>query len=326
MLGHDWAVTLLQNHLRHGRIRHAYLFTGPQGLGRRTLALKLAQGINCEQSQSPGMPCGVCRNCRLIERMEHPDLTIVQADRIGGNLKVDQIRELQHRLSLSPYESKYRVALLLRFEEANANAANALLKTLEEPPPHVIMMLTSQDAQGLLPTIVSRCELIRLRSLAVNTLSKSLETRPGLPADEANLLAHISAGRPGVALSLHQDPDLSAQRQTWLEEHQRLLSANRVERFEFAERLATDREAQGDFIQAWSSYWRDVLLVASGSTVSVINLDWKPAIVSLANQLDLSKAVQILTALDHTSSLLSQNANPRLTLEVLMLDLPYIPG
>lgn len=326
MLGHDWAVKLLQNHLRHGRIRHAYLFTGPQGLGRRTLALKLAQGINCQQPRSPGMPCGVCRSCRLIERMEHPDLTIIQADRIGGNLKVDQIRELQHRLSLSPYESKYRVALLLRFEEANPNAANALLKTLEEPPPHVIMMLTSQDAQGLLPTIVSRCDLIRLRSLPVNTLAKGLETRLGLPADKANLLAHISAGRPGVAFSLHQDPDLSAQRQTWLEEHQRLLSANRAERFEFAEGLATDREAQGDFIQAWSSYWRDVLLVASGSAVSVTNLDWKPAIVTLANQLGPSKAAQTLTALDHASSLLSQNANPRLTLEVLMLDLPFLQG
>jgi len=206
MLGHEWAVELLRGHLAHNRVRHAYLFTGPQGVGRRTLALRLAQGLNCPQPSAPGVPCRSCRTCQRIERMQHPDLTVVHAEQVGGVLKVDQIREMQRGLSLSPYEARYRVALLLRFEEANPNAANALLKTLEEPPPQVVLILTAESAEVLLPTIVSRCEALHLRPLPLDVVGEGLQTRWGLPPDEARLLAHLSGGRPGYALHLHRTP------------------------------------------------------------------------------------------------------------------------
>ncbi len=134
ILGHDWAVELLQGHITQGLTRQAYLITGPRGVGRRTLALRFAQALNCTQPIALGIPCRKCRACTQIERMLHPDLAVVQAEQVGGSLKVDQIRELQRSLSLAPYEARYRIAVLLRFEEANPNAANALLKTLEEPP------------------------------------------------------------------------------------------------------------------------------------------------------------------------------------------------
>ncbi len=129
MLGHEWAVNLLREHVAQGNFRHAYLITGPQGVGRRTLALRFAQALNCPQPLSPGEPCRTCRTCTQIENMQHPDLAIVQAERAGSVLKVDQVRELLPSLSLAPYQANYRVALFLRFEEANQNAANALLKT-----------------------------------------------------------------------------------------------------------------------------------------------------------------------------------------------------
>jgi DNA polymerase-3 subunit delta' len=322
MLGHEWAVNLLKNSLSNGRIRHAYLFTGPQGIGRRTLALRLAQAINCIQAEKPGNPCGVCRACRLIENMQHPDLATVQADRVGGNLKVDQIRELQHSLSLTPYEAKFRVALILRFEEANQNAANALLKTLEEPPSKVVMLLTAQEPEVLLPTVVSRCELLRLRPLSINEVANGLQTQYGVSADRANLFAHISGGRPGYALGLHQDPDLLDKREAWLEDHKRLVSANRVERFSYAETLAKDKDSVGNFLQVWSSFWRDVLLVISGSSVPITNIDQTKEINSLASKLDLQKTKKMIEVLDRTRVLINRNVNTRLTLEVLLLDLP----
>ncbi|HIE56652.1 MAG TPA: hypothetical protein EYP88_00265, partial [Anaerolineales bacterium] len=124
MLGHQWAVSLLSGHIANQRLRHAYLFTGAQGTGRRTLALRLAQAINCTHPPAPGDFCGECRSCRLIARMEHPDLTVVQSKEAGKTLKVEQIRELQRTLSLSPYEARYKIALFVRRPESAGNVSN----------------------------------------------------------------------------------------------------------------------------------------------------------------------------------------------------------
>ena len=171
IIGHEWAVKLLQEQIWKGRLRHAYLITGPDGIGRRTLATRLVQAINCRPSTSEGDPCLSCRTCKNIERMAHPDLAIVQAEQRGGVLKVDQVRELQRVLALAPYEASTRAAMLLRFEEANIHAANALLKTLEEPSPSVVILLTAESAETLLPTVVSRCELLRLRPAGLSQVS-----------------------------------------------------------------------------------------------------------------------------------------------------------
>jgi DNA polymerase-3 subunit delta' len=163
LLGHEWAVQLLSGQLERNSLRHAYLITGPAGVGRRTLALSLAQAVNCPTPLAPGFPCQTCRTCSQIARQQHPDLAIIQAEEVGGTLKVDQVRELQRSLNLAPYQARYRVALLLRFEEAHPSAANALLKTLEEPASQVILILTASSPDALLPTVVSRCEVFRLR-------------------------------------------------------------------------------------------------------------------------------------------------------------------
>jgi DNA polymerase-3 subunit delta' len=143
LFGHEWAVDILRSQIRQQQIRHAYLITGPQGVGRRTLALTFAQSLNCPQPTAPGEPCGTCSTCQRIHAMAFPDLTITQAEQAGGVLKVEQVRELQHSLALTPYEGRYRVAIILRMEEAHPSASNALLKTLEEPNPQVVLLLTA---------------------------------------------------------------------------------------------------------------------------------------------------------------------------------------
>ena len=198
MIGHDWAVRLLQSHIALNRVRHAYLFTGPIGIGKRTLAIRFAQALNCSNPPSQAAYCGECRACTLIERGAFPDTHIISAEEQERTIKVDKIRELQRVVSLSPYEGKYHIALLLRFHEATEQAANALLKTLEEPPPQVIMLLTAESTDSLLPTIVSRCEVVPLRLLSVRQLENELESRIG-EAENTELIAGLSAGRPGYA-------------------------------------------------------------------------------------------------------------------------------
>jgi DNA polymerase III subunit delta' len=322
LLGNNWAVQLLTAHAAHGKMKHAYLFTGPPGVGRRTMALKFAQAVNCPSPYAPGIACGVCSTCKRLSIMQHPDLLVVQAEQVGGMLKVDQVRELQRFLSLSPYEARYRFALLLRFEEANPNAANALLKSLEEPSPQVILVLTAESAESLLPTIVSRCEVIRLAPLPVNTAVEGISNLLNIPPDRARLLAHLSNGRPGYAIQLQENPESLEKRQDWLDEHRELLKSNRAARFTFADALAKDKESMRQVLLVWLSYWRDVLLLSSGTSAPITNLDRESEIQELADRFGLRQAYDAITSLERTLHLMERNINTRLALEVLLLDLP----
>ena len=332
VLGHEWAAYLLQQHIERGELRHAYLFTGPPGVGRRTLALRFAQAINCLKPPAPGEPCGACRTCQQIQRMQQVDLSVVELEPERTEIRIEQIRALQHTLSLTPVESRYRVALLLRFEQANANAQNSLLKTLEEAPEKVILLLTASAAENLLPTIVSRCEVLRLRPLAVEKLAAALEQKYNLPAEEAHLLAHLSGGRVGYALRLHAEPALLQQRQAWLEDLWRLLQQTKRSRFAFAAqktgirsgRGKIDREGLRQMFLVWESFWRDLLLASSGASAPLVNLDRQADIHSLANQSSPDEALARLTDLQLALQRLEDNVNPQLLLEVLLLDWPRI--
>ncbi len=324
IIGHEWAASLLEQHIARGEMRHAYLFCGPPGVGRRTLALRFAQALNCDQPPQPGQPCGLCRTCSQIARMQHADLSIVQALEDASTIKVEQIRDLERGLALSPYSARYRVALLLNFEQATASAQNALLKTLEEAPEKVILLLTAGSPENLLPTIVSRCEVIRLRPLAVDALQAALADQRGVEPGEARRLAHLSGGRPGYALRLLEEKNLDEQRRQWIGELRRLLAGRRLERFQTAENLAKDRDLLRQAFEVWLSYWRDLLICASGSSAPLTNLDYEADLRAAAGQIDLPTARARTADLENALTDLDANLNPRLLCEVLLLDWPRI--
>ena len=322
-VGNAWAVEMLKKHVVNGTTRHAYLFAGPPGLGRRTLALRFAQALNCPTPLEAGVPCGQCRDCRQIAAVQHADLTVVQAEAEGGTLKVDQIREARRALNLKPYQARYRVALFLRFQEANDNAANALLKTLEEAPSYAVLILTADNPEQLLPTIVSRCEVIRLRPLKMEEVIQALESR-GIENGQAKLIAHISGGRFGYALRLLENEALLERREERLNDLQSLISATRLEKFAYAEKLARDREAMRQAILFWLSYWRDVMLRAARAETPLVNVDRNLEIEDLAGRLDLSVARGVVSGLEDVLEKMERNVNSRLLAEVLLLDLPHL--
>lgn len=323
LIGHEWAVNMLKKHVVNGTTRHAYLFSGPPGLGRHTVALRFAQALNCQTPTDAGIPCGQCRDCRQIESMHHADLTIIQADSEGGTLKVDQIREARRTLTLKPYQSKYRVSIFLRFQEANDNAANALLKTLEEAPSYAVLILTADNPEQLLPTIVSRCEVLRLRPLSIAEVQRGLESK-GIESHRAKLVAHISGGRFGYALRLVENDDLLEMREERLNELLTLLPASRVEKFKYADQLAKDKDAMRQTILFWLSYWRDVMLRTAQAESPLVNVDRNVEIEDLASRMDLSSARHVVSGLEDTLEKMDRNVNSRMLAEVLLLDLPKV--
>lgn len=323
LVGHDWAVSSLSRDLAVGHIRHAYLFLGPAGIGRRTLAQAFAQALLCGDAP----PCPDNRCCTLVAHNTHPDLTLLTPEVSGRFIKsakisVDAVRELIYNVSLKPVESQRRVAIVLNFEAAQAAAANALLKTLEEPPDDTVLILTAEREEQLLPTITSRCERLLLRPLPVRLVKQALVTRWQRPDDEATLLAHLSGGRLGWAVNMAQDPDALARRQNYLTELNDLLSQTRVAQFAYAEKLAEDREKLAEALELWQSWWRDVLLQASGSTSPLVNIDCLDQTAAAARRYTVEDVTAMLQAVRQARQQLDQNANARLTLEVLLLSLP----
>jgi DNA polymerase-3 subunit delta' len=329
ILGHEWAVELLSQQIARERVRHAYLFSGPHGVGRQLLAVRLAQALNCTNPPDPGQPCFSCSTCTRLEKTQHPDLIVVQPEEESKVLKVEQVREVQHSLALAPYEARYKIALFLDFQRAGASVPNAMLKTLEEPPPRVILMLTADDSDNLLPTITSRCEVLRLRSLPVERVTQSLQIRSGISAEQASLLAHISGGLPSAAIELNAMPEMLERRNHWLEDFYSLLGASRAEKFAFAVRMAKQAREDKTIVplemRTWISLWRDVLQSAANSAVPLVNPDWSEQVKELAAQTDFAQASKTLISLNLTFNRLEQsNINLQLAMEALLLVLPHI--
>jgi DNA polymerase-3 subunit delta' len=189
-----------------------------------------------------------------------------------------------------------------------------------------VLILTAGAVESLLPTIVSRCEVLKLRPTPLEVLRSGLQTNWKVPSERAALLAHLSGGRPGYAVRLHEHPELLEQRQGYLDELGELVGASRAQRFAYIEDLTRDKDKSKENVRlmllTWLPLWRDVLLRAAGSTATLVNVDREGTIQDLADRYGLDAAHRVVAALQRTLDSLDRNVNTRLAAEVLMLDLP----
>lgn len=323
IVGHEWAVQLLSSSLKQQRLPHAILIAGDPQIGKRTLALALAAAINCQQ---PDAPCGKCRSCNKTARGLHPDVRLVEAEESDrsreGAIKIEHVRDVQRFAALAPMESPCKVIILREFERATLPAANALLKTLEEPPPQVRLVLTSARPDALLPTIVSRCQTIQLRPLPVQQVRQALVERWLAMPPQAELLARLSQGRIGWAVQRLADDASLASRARRLEDAEQLPRQGLVDRLAYADSLTRKPVEVQPTLAVWASWWRDVMLAQHDCAAHVTNVDRRAEIEAAARRYSPAEVRAFLARLKQAPDQINRNVNSRLLLEDLLLHLP----
>ncbi len=329
-VGQSRAVALLRHSLEQGAMAHAYLLVGPTHVGKMTLALDLARAVNCLGNEPP---CGQCDPCLKIAAGRHADVQVIGIDSVGNSndkprteIGIDQVRELQHSSNLPPFEGRYKVYIIDGAELMSTEAANCLLKTLEEPPSAVLFILLTASEQALLATVVSRCQRLELRPLPVSQVGVALSEGWGVEPKKAKLLARLSHGCLGWAVSAAGDESLPEQRRQRLDKLLDIMSADYEERFDYVNQLVAwfsqSRGLVQEVLDLWLDWWRDLLLVKLGGIDDITNIDRKETLAGLAQGYSLAEVRAFVSAIQVAGEQLKQNANPRLVLEVLMLSLP----
>jgi DNA polymerase-3 subunit delta' len=333
-------VGILKTLYRKGTIPHALLFTGQEGVGKHSAAIAFAMICNCTgmetplpsrsntqtQLRSPAIrddePCGVCPACRKIMSGNHPDVILVKPT--GATIKIAQIRALCEALSMKPYEARMRVVIVTEAHAMNPSAGNALLKMLEEPPDRTILILTAPQRVDLLPTIVSRCQLVRFNPITRRTIAAELVKEHGLEKQAASVLAAVANGSLTRAKTLVQSD--------WLRYRNWLITASGLAAPEqlgtqdtgqllaFAETLSTRKEVVSDSLAALLTWLRD-LIVCRYAPECIVNTDLIDKLHRVSEKNPVGAVMNRMETIRTAQKDIGANANLRLTLEVMVLRL-----
>jgi len=322
ILGQERIISHLKTAAQKGRLSHAYLFLGPEGVGKASTARALAAALNCQEPLKDGDACGACASCRRLAAGVHPDFLVISptSESLQPQIKIDRIREFRRLTAYPPFGSGWRVALIKPAETLNDEAANALLKTLEEPPERHLLVLTAQVEADLLPTVVSRCHKLAFVPLPAALVARELRERRGLAPPQARLLAALSGGSLGRALTL--DPEtILAQRRQVLADLEALSGGSASLAFDWAQRLAKNRLDLDYFLALAQLWYRDLLLYRFRAPKSLLaHQDLLPEMAREAAA-PLDRLFQKFAALGTAQRELQANLNPELTLDILGLRL-----
>lgn len=316
IIGHQKPLETLRAALANGRLHHAYLMLGPEGVGKRTIALSLAKAIHCNEIENDY--CGNCPNCSRIQSGNHPDVRTIEPGAGKKEIGIQQIREMEKELNLRAFSGK-KIAIIDPATLMNMSAQNALLKTLEEPPRDCLLILVASNAGRLLPTLRSRCLRISFGLLPRDLIAGFLAAKRAVTSDDAQFIAAISMGSLGTALELGRE-ELVEQRRNWIETMRSLTLGDYRAALNAAEALSGSREESLRFL-AWVETWyRDLLVYSVTQNVSeLINLDIASTIQQKSAASELERILLALGQTAGAAARIQRNLNRRMVLEELFI-------
>jgi DNA polymerase-3 subunit delta' len=317
IVGHQRILGHLRASLRGGRLHHAYLFLGPEGIGKRTVALALAKAIHCMESRDDY--CGACVNCARIADGNHPDLRVIEPLPDKKEISIQQVRELERELNYRSFTGKRKIAVIDPATLLNAAAQNALLKTLEEPPQNSLIILISSNAGGLLPTVRSRCLRLSFAPLRRREVATFLVSRLGAKPEDAEFLAAMSMGSIGMAAGLDKD-ELVEKRRIWSGMLDSLKTQDYQSAMAGAEALSANRIETLEFLK-WAETWYRDLLVHSLTRQSdeLVNLDMIEQIKGQPlSEERLDQVLSLISQVGRAGARIQRNLNRRMVLERLL--------
>ncbi|MBW2108191.1 MAG: DNA polymerase III subunit delta' [Deltaproteobacteria bacterium] len=316
IVGQQRAVRFLSRAIEKDRLAHALLFSGIDGVGKQTAATATAMALNCTNRRA-ATACGACRSCRKIISGHHPDMIWIQPR--GASIKIDQIRDVQKRLIFAPVEGRRRVVVINDAHTMNAEASNAMLKMLEEPPDNTHLILTAHQASDLLPTIVSRCQPVSFSPLSLDVITAQLTAAKGLDEQTAVAVALLAKGSLGRAMRADVGRWM-AWRKKLMETITALCDSSVHALFAFAEELASDKDRLEDALDLIMFWFRD-LLMAKVCPEKITNRDLQRLAERDSERFSIHDLVEKMTLVSETRQAITRNVNRRLALEVMLLGL-----
>lgn len=322
--GHERTRSILVRAVESERIHHAYLFTGPDGVGKRTTALSLAASLNCEK-RSPGtfaQACGTCLSCRKMWPLQHPDLHLIEPEGARPRIKIDQVRVLQKAATTRPYEGRFQIVIIDDAHYMTPEAANALLKTLEEPPSTMRLILVTDQPHMLLDTILSRCQRVPFGPLDREIVVRLLEADPGEADSEAIRVASgYAEGSLGRAKSALESGVLEERKE--LIGRLKLLSCQRpFELLEWADQLARDRGELNERLDLLKILFRDLMLIkTTDNSKRLVNADLEPELRQLSAVYSVKRLMSCIDSINRSQQLQERNVNAKLIVEALLAEL-----
>lgn len=314
IIGQERPIRFLTQMLKKKNIPHAMLFTGVDGIGKRTTAMALGMALNCSNPVGVSA-CGECPSCQKVISGAHPDMITIRPE--GAFIKIDQVRALSRQLRFAPLEGNWRVVIINDAQAMNLEASNAILKVLEEPPKNTFIILTASQTTDLLPTIVSRCQQVAFRPIPYEKVAEVLVELQGLDRQTATTLAVSTKGSLGKALSV--DGEKWTVWRARLVEQISSFSIRSIQPvFGFVAAIASDKDRLVDALDMIMTWFRDVLM-CKVSPERIINKDFMTKIQNASQGRSVNELLEKVEAVYAAQTAISKNSNPRLALEVMMM-------
>ena len=316
VIGQRKAKDILRDELKSQRIKHAYLFTGKDGLGKKKLALEFVRALFCENKQFDN--CGQCISCKKIEHQNHADVRLLSLDEGSSKFSISQVRELQQEIVYKPYESSRKVYIIEDADKMSLEAANSLLRTLEEPPDYAVIILLAEEINQLLPTIISRCQQVFFYDVNTDKIESYLKEK-GATKKQAHLFSNLAAGSPRRALEFMQDEQFIENRDMVFSFLKNITEKKRYQILQKAEEVEQIYQKGFPVFDLISSWYRDIMLCIEGNNEQIVNIDFLSDIKEQSQQYNLVQLVSIIERVDEMATYLQKNVNRRLILDVLLI-------